>query len=178
MNNFPFIYNGKEWWYSRSIVCAGYVFCNYLGSWWILAAQRGNSQTVPGKWNVPGGFLDHNETTQACTSREVLEETGVLTFFDDYTLYNIIDHNLHGKQHVIFNYFFNMGTVNHLPEVSNKYNEHDETMNIRWIPIDEIHRYHWLHDHQENIMNIYHQKINISLWTMIKNKIISFISNF
>ena len=41
----------------------------------LLGRRRGNRS--PGTYGLPGGFLENNETFEACAAREVLEETGL-----------------------------------------------------------------------------------------------------
>src|SRR3990167_9408788 len=42
----------------------------------ILLVKRGGKWLEPGKWALPGGFLDMNETCEQAALRELLEETG------------------------------------------------------------------------------------------------------
>jgi 8-oxo-dGTP diphosphatase len=42
----------------------------------ILLIRR-NDEPFKGKWALPGGFLDENETLEECVAREVEEETGL-----------------------------------------------------------------------------------------------------
>ncbi len=42
----------------------------------ILLVKRADTLSEGGKWALPGGFADRDETTQKAVTREVLEETG------------------------------------------------------------------------------------------------------
>ena len=42
----------------------------------ILLIQRKN-EPFKGKWALPGGYIDENETAEQCCAREALEETGL-----------------------------------------------------------------------------------------------------
>ncbi len=45
----------------------------------ILLTQRATTLLEGGKWAIPGGFMDRNETAAQAIAREVLEETGYTT---------------------------------------------------------------------------------------------------
>jgi len=40
----------------------------------IMCAQRGNTKTMPGKWEFPGGKIEEGETPQEALKREIQEE--------------------------------------------------------------------------------------------------------
>lgn len=40
----------------------------------ILCAQRGNTKSLPGLWEFPGGKIERNETPRAALARELSEE--------------------------------------------------------------------------------------------------------
>ena len=63
LRNFEFEYNGEKYWYSRSITVATCIFCKDSdGNWCALINKRGKGcPTAVGKWNVPAGYLDHDE---------------------------------------------------------------------------------------------------------------------
>ena len=80
MKNFSFEHNGQIFWYSRSVACSMYLFVYDLHEeeWYVLVSKRGpGCPRNAGKWNVPGGYLDFNETLEECARRECWEETGV-----------------------------------------------------------------------------------------------------
>lgn len=159
MKNFPFTRGGHEYWYSRSIVCTNFVFCQFAGHWYVLAAQRGYDCTNPALWNVPGGFLDHDETLKQCAERETFEETGLKTTITK--LYEIKDNpKSSAKQHVVFSYYTNLGKVKNLPSINSNYCELNEVLAVRWIPIDSIHKYKWIKGHASKIEKIYKEIIN------------------
>ena len=52
----------------------------------LLLLRRGNSAPwMPGKYCLPGGRLDLNETLENCAARELFEETGILIKPDELT---------------------------------------------------------------------------------------------
>lgn len=178
MNNFPFKYYGKEYWYSRSVVCTNYVFAMVHNNWYVLAAQRGINQTQPNKWNVPGGFLDHDETCEECAIRETYEETGV-TYFKDTHLFNINSWpGQFDKQHVVMSHYVNLGeftSIYKLPKFDTSHNEPGETQWIRWIPVSDIDSYIWIDNQKKMILKIYHNKINPNFIQRIKNFILKYV---
>lgn len=166
--NFPFTHNGKEYWYSRSIVCSIFVYVKCRGDWYIVAAQRGDNQTSPRAWNVPGGFLDHNETLDECALRELFEEVG-LHIYKDPTLYKISE-NRGGKQHVIFSWYLNLGEVDELPKLSQEHNEPGETLAVEWIKVgDENKGKLWINGHNILIKKIFDDCINVSWLQKLHN---------
>lgn len=170
MRNFPFEHEGQTLWYSRAVVSSGYVYCKYKGVWYILAAKRSKHSTLSHQWNVPGGFLDHNETTKCAAQRETWEETGVLIYAYRFNLVNTNSIPKGINQHVIFSYACNLGKVKELPK-SKKEQDEMETEDIRWIPLNEISKYSWINDQENNIRKFFKLYIKPSLIQRIKNSI-------
>jgi ADP-ribose pyrophosphatase YjhB (NUDIX family) len=114
MKNFPFQKDGKTYWYSRAIVCLSAVFCRDKDyNTYVLANQRGTATDKEvGKWNLPVGFLDFNETCAQCAAREVFEETGVRIDASKLKLKNINSKPDSGSQDVGFRYYTTLpGTI-------------------------------------------------------------------
>ena len=81
MKNFSFELGGETLWYSRSVACSMYVFVydKLDKKWYVLVSKRGpGCPNNVGKWNVPGGYLDFDETLEHAAARECFEETGVV----------------------------------------------------------------------------------------------------
>ncbi len=158
MKNFPFERCGRTYWYSRSVVCSAYVFAKVNNEVYILMTQRGPSQSSPGVWNVPGGFLDFDEDLEGCAIRETKEETGVDV--EHLSLYNINSTPTGKLQHIIASYY-TMLTLDELPAVTNKFNEPDETSDIRWIPLKDVVRYKILTGQRKMLWDCYIEVKNL-----------------
>lgn len=169
--NFPFKWQGEDFWYSRSIVCTNYVFCNFKGVWYVAAAMRSNKSKIKQLWNVPGGFLDHGETCRKAAKRETHEEIG-LTLNEESLKLAFIESTPKGpRQHVVFSYYTNLGKVDYLPVITTLFDEEGETECVKWIEMNDIGRYHWLVGQKSKIENIFSKFIKPGLWQRIINKL-------
>lgn len=143
MKNFPFNYNGKEYWYSRSVAAAAIAIDYIDGLPYILIVKRGKTCDHAGQWCLPGGFLDHNETTEECARREFHEETG-LTISTNYIDKLIIDDPDTSKaQNIVFLFKYNcQGLINKKP--TKEFNEPDEIDDFKWICLnDNLYNIDW-----------------------------------
>lgn len=71
-------HKGATLWSGRYCCVVGIVILQTRESCYILANKRGpNTLNEQGKWNLPCGFLEDDETGEQGIAREVLEETGI-----------------------------------------------------------------------------------------------------
>jgi ADP-ribose pyrophosphatase YjhB (NUDIX family) len=98
----------------------------------VLLLRRRPDFVEGGKWGLPGGFMDRDETLVECVRREVLEESGYE--ISDPTLLLIIDTpnrpNDWERQNVAFIYFCNAGEQVGEPD--------DEATEQKWFPLSEL----------------------------------------
>lgn len=173
MKNFPFIFENIEYWYSRAAVVGMFAFCkNGNGDWCILANKRGpGCPNCVGKWNVPGGFVDFEETLSMAAMREAKEETGIDIPGNIVKLYSINSEPKGEKQNISFKFYAILpgDTLNY--KLSNEFMEKDEVSDIKWIPVKDIYKFSWAFNHINNIREIYHDVVEPGLWQTIKNEI-------
>jgi 8-oxo-dGTP diphosphatase len=98
----------------------------------VLAAQRGERMSHPGRWEFPGGKLEEGETAADCLKREIREEMG-------------IDIQIHqGLPSVEFHY---PDKVIELFPFICTYDGSDITLhehnNIQWLLPEELLSLHW-----------------------------------
>ncbi len=153
MKNFPFQKDGKTYWYSRAIVCVSAVFAKDTNEHiYVLANQRGTATNKEvGKWNLPVGFLDFNETCAQCASREVFEETGVKISPNVLKLYNINSNPEGETQDVGFRYYALLDKpVSEYP-LTTRNMEKDEVLTAAWIDIQTLGSKTWAWNHLDLI---------------------------
>lgn len=175
MNNFPITYNGQVYWYSRSVTAGIFVFAYSKSdkSWYILANKRGTGcPNAAGLWNVPGGFIDFDETTKQGAIRECKEETGVIIPESLVHLHGIVDKPKGEKQNITFRYYAILPKDPECYTFNYNLMEPDEVEEIKWIQVKNLSDYKWAFNHYNNIMNIYNTTINISLIKKIKRYIV------
>lgn len=179
MENFSFEHNGKTYWYSRSMTAVCYVFCkNEDGEWCILANQRGpNAPSCVGLWNVPCGYLDHNENIVSAACRETLEETAVMVKPDQLNFWKLHTEPDKGKQNLNCQFYVKLpGIINNYP-ASDKFNEPGETSDIRWIPMSELDAYHFAFNQRPNIYEIFNDFIEPPVMRRVWLHLYKFIGN-
>lgn len=163
MKNFPVIDKNteREYWISRSIAVVVFVFAkDVFGETYILAEQRGKGTPDPeyvGKYCVPCGYLDFDETCAQAAQRELIEETGLNFPVKDFKLVSINDIPESDKrQNVTFRYIINSNIpVEDLCKLfTTKNSEKDEVESIKFIKLSNIDNYEWAFNHQKLIKEI------------------------
>jgi 8-oxo-dGTP pyrophosphatase MutT (NUDIX family) len=159
MKNFPIKVDDKEYWISRAIAVAGFVFC-YDGELLVLANKRGpGTPDFQGYWNCPCGYLDYDETiTEAC-AREIAEETNLRVNPKDLILDSINDDPKEGRQNVTFRYWTFNGQWYKGQTIYAKGAEKDEVADVAWIPINKLNDYEWAFNHKNIIINLVLNKL-------------------
>ena len=157
-------------WLSRDVVITSLVFkIGIFGAVYVLANLRGKGcPEFVNYWNLPGGFLDFNETGEEAASRETFEETGYLIPKEDFSLIETSTDPKINKQHVAFRYLavieskdtWNYREYEDIDKaLSNLTGEKDEVANISWIHIDSLNNYNWAFNHKEIILKTYKEYI-------------------
>ena len=163
MKNFPVIdkVTEREYWISRSVAVVVFVFAKDThGDTYILAEQRGKGTPDPeyvGKYCVPCGYLDYDETIVQAAQRELMEETGLTIPISNFKLVNINDLPKSDKrQNVTFRYMVNSNVpIEDLSKLfTTKNSEKDEIESIKFIKLKDIDNYEWAFNHQELIKEI------------------------
>jgi ADP-ribose pyrophosphatase YjhB (NUDIX family) len=96
-----------------------YIYDKNLKEWFILVSKRGpGCPSAVGKWNVPGGYLDFDETLEEAARRECYEETGVR--FDGPLTLASISTNPHSKAQNVVCSFYGVIKVNSAMEIVRK----------------------------------------------------------
>lgn len=142
LKNFEFEHEGNKYWYSRSIACSVILQSFKDNIRRILVVQRGPNSTYPGKWFIPGGFLEHDETLYECALRELHEETGIdiggNSGEDIFTKMHVIDEpELSSMQTVTFVFSITRGDAYDLP-TTNLFSEPGEIADIQWVTPEEF----------------------------------------
>lgn len=154
MKNFPIKIDNKEYWISRSIAVAIFIFTRDIdGDICILANRRGpGTPDFQGYWNCPCGYLDFDETIKEAACREVFEETGCIVTTSDISLFKVNDSPLENRQNVTFT----LGGFIQDPKFKDPNGgEEDEVVDIKWIKLSDIPHYKWAFNHNEIINDIY-----------------------
>lgn len=156
MKNFPIIdkETGREYWISRSVCVLTMVVVNDIYSnEYILAVQRGKGTPDTefiGKWCLPCGYVDFDETCKQAAKRELKEETGLSLPISKFTLVGINDDPTKDKrQNITFRYLARLDSYMEdlMFKLSDKDSEKNEVQSIKFIPIDDIHKYEWAFNH-------------------------------
>ena len=159
MKNFPIIdkETGREYWISRSVAVVVAVFTKDS----VLVVQRGTGTPDPefvGKYCMPCGYLDFDETCVQAAQRELMEETGLNFPLSDFKLININDNPENDKrQNITFRYVVRTQLSEKELELmfTTKNSEKDEISSIRFIKISNIDMYELAFNHNNLIKGLW-----------------------
>ena len=110
----------------------------------ILLEKRAKHLVGGGKWGIPGGFLNRDETAKEAALRELLEETGLEG--EIISLFRINSNpNRKGedRQNVVIEFI-----IKPLKEIGKPDNESSE---VEWVAIEEIDNLDFAFDHGETV---------------------------
>ena len=162
LRNFPFIYKGKLFWYSRSVATTGLVLCkNPQDEWCVLANQRGDgAPDYKGFWNIPCGYLEHGVSGEENVVKEILEETGVFIPSNKMNFYSLTTSPNENKQNVSIRYYTILDGNCDMYPLTDENSELNEVSDIKWIPISKIDNYEWAFNHLNLIKEMSSKIIN------------------
>lgn len=105
----------------------------------VLLIERGN-EPFRGMWAFPGGFLEEDETIEACAARELQEETGLTDIvMEQFYVFTEPKRDPRGRTiSVAFIGFID--SEKHHPVAS------DDAANIRWFSVDSLPHLAFDHD--------------------------------
>lgn len=164
--------DSKEHWLSRSCsvngIVIGYERDNHRFSNvdYVLVVKRGKgAPDNVGKYCLPCGYLDYDETCYEAFLREVYEETGLyLSDYDDISGSFEINNEIqpvyvnsrtsNNRQNVAMFYMYRIDEVG-LPQTSLEFNEPDEIEEAIWIKFTDVDKYEFCFGHDEIIKNIH-----------------------
>lgn len=119
----------------------------------ILLVKR-KKAPYKGRWALPGGFLEMNETLYECAQRELKEETNLdiakLTFLE---IRDQVGRDPRGRTVSVV--YYKRLTMGPLPEVKAS----DDAQEVRWFNVAEIEKMSLAFDHKEIIF-----RMNDRLW--------------
>ena len=97
--------NGNPFWESRSVAVEIVVLALYKKEVYVLIEKRSNTMMdSPGKFCMPSGYIDYNESGWEAAIREVYEETGI--YLPDYD-HLLVTNNNKEPFKIAFRYCFN-----------------------------------------------------------------------
>jgi 8-oxo-dGTP pyrophosphatase MutT (NUDIX family) len=157
----------QDYWISRSVAIDGIVFALLPSGVYVLIIKRSDKmRDEVGKYCIPCGYLDWDETGYEAMIREVYEETSL--YLPDYEKFLIFDNDKNpfiirddpklNRQNVSLIYlsvydFTSESNVDKFPlEVENFTCR--EVSFVKWLPLsdfDKLHSMYWAFNHDEMI---------------------------
>lgn len=156
LHNFPFIYKGKKFWYSRSVAVAHIVLgWNNDNQLCVLANKRGKgTPDSQGLWNCPCGYLDFDESGVEAAQRETFEETELYIKKENIHFFDVNSSPTANRQNVTIHYYSELEGHCEDYKLSSEHSEFNEVEEIKWIPIEEVDNYSWAFHHNDLIKRI------------------------
>lgn len=149
--NFPIEYEGETYWFSRSVAVSVLAVTKKDGDAYVLANKRGQGcEFHKGLWNVPGGFIDFDETAVEAARREFYEETGIL-LSDDLHFVEIDSDPRHSERQIIVIRYMTYLPYEAIEYASTEHSEPGEVEEIKWIRVKDIDKYEWTKGQKETI---------------------------
>lgn len=151
--------DGRVIWISRSSAVTTTVLCRSAGKFYILLGKRGvGCPDEVGKWNLPCGYLDWDETLSEAAIREVFEETGVnLSAIPKTSIllqhmqqpWRVNSGHSSGSKQNVSHHFYIAFDAAELPATSTEFCEPNEIDELQWREINNLHGLDYAFGHDE-----------------------------
>jgi len=159
-SNEVIVHEGRTVWLSRSCAVVGMVWLNVEGELYILINKRGQGAAdYRGKYNLPCGYLDYNETLLQASIREIYEETGLFVAnefsFSEQPIF--VSSDPENNRQNISNYFKFYNTCSkerfeYLKSLlTNEYSETGEVEEILFMKFEDLDKYDFCFNHEKRI---------------------------
>lgn len=141
---------GKSHWISRSVV----VICLITWKGKFLIVRRGNHVTQTGKWCLPCGYLDYDESVEECAVREIWEESSIdIREYEHEIRLDYVnskpDHTR--KQDIGFHYIVEIKSDEE-PKIDLSVVDPKETTDIKWIGVGDLDEFTFAFNHEKKIL--------------------------
>lgn len=152
-------------WLSRSCAVVATIVMRCGGNTYILMGKRGPAcPNEIGKWVLPCGYLDYDETLAQAAVRETFEETG----FDVTTLPEFPHSNMHSGQPFLvysepngtvqnvshhFSLDFKWDNDKEFPRLTNEHATPGEVEALSWVCVEDIDKLDIGFNHDVRIVN-------------------------
>lgn len=148
-------------WLSRSCAVVITIWCLVNDTPYLLLGQRGSGcPDEIGKWNLPCGYLDWDETLTEAAEREVYEETGLNIRTVQKDSENIISNRMQHPWKIssivtpknkikqnISHHFALLYKAKQLPELSMAYCEPNEVADLKWVTQEKLNEFNYAFNH-------------------------------
>lgn len=145
---------GKSIWDSRNVAVSVTIVRpnpDDLSKLQVLAVKRGKAVSDSGKWCLPCGYLDRDETTLEAAIREAYEETGISIERDKVEFLRVDDCPTKKLQNVTIDFgVFCPKNESLNPEIPDP----SEVEEVRWVNILDYEKFDWAFDHDKSVSNI------------------------
>ncbi len=98
----------------------------------VLLVQRAQDPEA-GNWDIPGGYLDWDETLEECAARELQEETGLIARASDLKFFSIFSNPDNAAHNQVVDIYFI--TKKFSGEISI---EEDEVLDYKWFDLTDL----------------------------------------
>jgi len=166
--------DGQYVWDSRSVAVVGMIIINHMGEDYVILGKRGYaSPNEVGRWCMPCGYLDKDETCEEAVVREIWEESGFNTYeaLDaGGVLYNQMDFPWHINslpnnelQNVSLHYALYFASYGELPKLTIDNNVVEgEVSEVKWVKISDLNNYDLCFNHG-SVINTYINNLKVKV---------------
>ena len=139
LDNFPFTYKGKKFWYSRSVAACCFIFKKVGNTIFALVERRGDGAAdYQDHHCVICGYLSFDETLEDCVAREAMEECGFAIDKSRLRFLSLNSSPSQNRQNVSAHYAY-VANENEDFDLKNAIGgETNEIADVNWYPIAKI----------------------------------------